>query len=54
MKPAERVEEDGATQVIVHGFGEKDIHLVRAILAAKGYYALGPEHERYEILRPWE
>jgi hypothetical protein len=52
MKPAEKAEEDGkkslciciayngATTVIVHGFGEKDIHLVGVILAAKGYCAL--------------
>jgi hypothetical protein len=44
MKPAEKIEGDGnkalahsrAVQMIVHGFGEEDIHLVGAILAAKG------------------
>jgi hypothetical protein len=48
MKPAEKDEEDGkkalayniATTVIVHGFGEEDIHLVGVILAAKGHYTL--------------
>jgi hypothetical protein len=48
MKPAGEVEEDGnkalahncATTMAVHGFGEKDIHLVGVILAAKGHYTL--------------
>jgi hypothetical protein len=48
MKPADKAENDGkkalahncATAMIVHGFGEKDIHLVRIILAAKGYCTL--------------
>jgi hypothetical protein len=48
MKPADEVEEDGnkalahncAITMTVRGFGEKDIHLVGVILAAKGYYAL--------------
>ena len=26
--------------MMVHGYGEKDIHLVRVVLAAKGIYAL--------------
>jgi hypothetical protein len=41
MKPAEKIEEDGrkalahnqATQMVVHGFGDKDFHLIRAIFA---------------------
>jgi hypothetical protein len=48
MKPAEGIEEGGkralaysrATQMVVHGFGDKDIHLIRVILAAHGHYAL--------------
>jgi hypothetical protein len=48
MKTAEKDEEGGkkalaynsAVTVIVHGFGEKDIHVVGVILAAKGYYTL--------------
>jgi hypothetical protein len=48
MKPAEKVEGGGkkalaynhATTMTVHGFGEKDVHLVGVILAAKGYYTL--------------
>jgi hypothetical protein len=48
MKPAEKIEEDGkkalahsrAIQMVVNGFGGKDIHLVGAILAAKDHYAL--------------
>ena len=48
MKPAEKIEEGGkkalaynrATQMVVHGFGDKDIHLMRVILAANGHYAL--------------
>jgi hypothetical protein len=48
MKPDEKAEDDGkkalaynsATTMIEHGFGEEDIHLVRVILAAKGYYIL--------------
>jgi hypothetical protein len=26
--------------MVVHGFGDKDIHLIRAILAANGHYAM--------------
>jgi hypothetical protein len=46
MKPAEKIEEGGkkalaynrATQLNVqHGFGDKNIHLMRAILAASGH-----------------
>jgi hypothetical protein len=48
MKPAETNEAGGrkalaynrATQVVVHGFGDKDMHLIGAILAANGHYAL--------------
>jgi hypothetical protein len=48
MKPAEKIEEGGkkalaynrATQMAVHGFGDKDVHLIRAILAANCHYAL--------------
>jgi hypothetical protein len=48
MEPAEKIEEDGrkalahnqATQMEVHGFGDKEIHLIRAILAANGHYAM--------------
>jgi hypothetical protein len=48
MTTAEKDEEDGkkalayssATTMTVHGFGEKDIHLVRVILATKGYCTL--------------
>ena len=45
MKPAEKIEEGGtynrATQVVVvHGLGDKDIRLIRAILAASGHYAM--------------
>jgi hypothetical protein len=48
MKPAERIEEGGrralaynqATQMVLHGFGDKDIHLIGVILAASGHYAL--------------
>jgi hypothetical protein len=66
MKPAEKIEEGGkkalahsrAAQMVVHGFGEKDIHLVGAILVTKGHYALdmrdiapmgspGPGGEKY-------
>jgi hypothetical protein len=45
INPAERSrrmagKRQRAAQMIVHGFGEKDIHLVGVILAAKGYYSL--------------
>jgi hypothetical protein len=48
MKPAGKIEEGGrkalaynwSTQMVVHGFGDKDIHVIRAILAANGHYAL--------------
>jgi hypothetical protein len=50
MKPVEKIEEDGrkalayaynqATQMVVHGFGDKDFHLIRVILAANGHYML--------------
>jgi hypothetical protein len=48
MKPADKAEGDGnkalalncATTMIAHGFGEKDVHLVGIILAAKSYYTL--------------
>jgi hypothetical protein len=48
MKPAEKIEEGGkkalthnrATQMAVHGFGDKDIRLIGAILAENGHCAL--------------
>jgi hypothetical protein len=48
MKPVEKIEEGGrkalaynqATQMVVYGFGDKDFHLIRVILAASGHYAL--------------
>jgi hypothetical protein len=52
MGPAEKIEEDGRkalahnqatqnlSQMEVHGFGDKEIHLIRATLAANGHYAM--------------
>jgi hypothetical protein len=46
MKPVEKIEEGGrkalaynqATPMVVHGFGDKDFHQIRVILAANGHY----------------
>jgi hypothetical protein len=48
MKPAEKIEEGSkkalahnrTTQMVVHGFEDKDIHLLGVILAVNGHYAL--------------
>jgi hypothetical protein len=48
MKPAEKIEGGGrralaynqATQMVMHGFGDKDIHLIGVILVANGHYAM--------------
>jgi hypothetical protein len=48
MKPEEKIEGDGkkvlahnrAVEMVVRGYGDKDIQLVGVILAAKGVYAL--------------
>jgi hypothetical protein len=56
IKLAGKIEDGGkkalahsrAVQMAVHGFGEKDIHLVGAAVVTKGHY-VRPGHERYRV-----